>query len=113
MARCVILHSETGLLVARSSVLLVGTMTKKQYSSLKVGDKVKLLVDKPGYFDRLAPRRRGIVASGSIGVIGAVNVPNVTGREITFACVDFPCDWMGGRWQRVAARAEEMELVQA
>ena len=68
-------------------------MTPKQFKNLKVGDKVVLIEPRLEYgCGYPVPGGRAAVSAGSVGVVGAVNVPAVRGAERNFACIDFPPD---------------------
>ena len=67
-------------------------MTQKQFKALNIGDRVTLAVPRNDYTCGHKTADGLIyVPAGTIGVIGAVNVPYVTGRDGRhgFACVDF------------------------
>lgn len=66
-------------------------MKKTHFARLAKGDKATLSVSAPiygQYYD--VPGKRCFVAPGTQGTIGAAKVPNVTGPEGYFHCLDFP-----------------------
>ena len=56
-------------------------------NKVKVGDKVRLKKDLEGYY-RYGGKIH-MVPAGTIGTVGAIDCPAVTGRERNFICVDF------------------------
>lgn len=71
-------------------------MTQHKFRRLKVGDRVTLVERRPAY-SQCYPTvdGRAFLPPGSEGVVGAVRVPSVTGRNGVarlFVCVDFPPD---------------------
>ena len=108
-------------------------MTAKQFKQLKIGDRVRLTVARPDYScGHKTPDGRMYIPVGTVGVIGVVNVPFVSGpnRKQGFACLDVPagsfkfenCNgvravhWSEtqtdqGNFFRCAVVAEEIELV--
>jgi hypothetical protein len=71
-------------------------MTLYKFQRLKVGDRVTLAVARPSYScGHPAVHGRVYVAKGESGVVGSVNVPQVTTglgrplRKYGFACIDF------------------------
>jgi hypothetical protein len=57
-------------------------------SKFKVGDQVITLRDYYPYYSNYAGNPVVLIPKGSVGIIGAVDVPKVS-REGTFNCVDF------------------------
>ena len=62
---------------------------KAKANALKVGDLVELLVDVVPYYSGYAGNPKVLITKGTIGRIGAVNVPPVRGNGANFLCVDF------------------------
>lgn len=64
-----------------------------QFRRLKIGDTVTLSERRLvyGHFPE-GWDGRAYIPAGTQGVIGATNVPTVTGKERVFVCVDFPPD---------------------
>lgn len=65
----------------------------------KVGDKVKLTVEKEPYYSNYGGNPKVIIPAGTIGTVAAVNVPCVVRHRCiiqdhgdTFTCVDFVLD---------------------
>lgn len=97
---------------------------KSNRPALAVGDRVRLLVDKEPYYSGYAGNPKIVITAGTIGTVGAVDVPPVTVRkwskrqEEDFTCVDFnlPGVYQGDErhnntvW-RAAVYRDEMEKV--
>ena len=58
-------------------------------SKFQIGDKVEILIDKEPYYSDYAGNPKVVIPKGSVGTIGAVNVPSVCREGVTFNCVDF------------------------
>ena len=66
-------------------------MTNYKFNKLRVGDNVTLAVMRPEYScGHRTSDGRIYIPAGTTGVVGAVRVPAVRGRERYFVCVDFP-----------------------
>ena len=61
-------------------------MTRKHFT---VDQQVKLLVDKVPYYCGYAGNPKVTIPAGTVGTVGAVDVPYVVRRNKTFTCVDF------------------------
>lgn len=62
--------------------------------ALRIGDKVVLTKDKEAYYSGYGNNPKVVIKAGTIGVVGAVDTPQVRkpiGRHAneTFTCVDF------------------------
>ena len=70
-------------------------------NKVKVGDAVTVKRTVPAYYNRqaISPSFGLEFCPGMVGRVGRVDVPNVTGREISFVCVDWEHgaakDWDG------------------
>lgn len=65
-------------------------MNQNKFKKLKVGDKVTLAKPLENYSGGSVWDTPRFIKAGTEGVVGAANVPAVTGRERNFVCVDFP-----------------------
>ena len=91
------------------------------WPQLELGSKVYLKVDAVPYYSGYAGNPKVLIKAGTVGVVGAVDVPPVCcprgERPISFACVDFhlPGMFQGNpefnhcTW-RVAVRCDQMTL---
>jgi len=57
--------------------------------NFKVGDKVTVKTPVEAYYSGYAGNPKCITEPGEIGIVGAIEVPYVTGNNCTFVCVDF------------------------
>jgi len=77
-------------------------MKKTKWNNLKIGDKVQLSNSRPIY--GCGFREHPFIPSGTTGIIGAIKVPFVTGKNGFFACVDFP-------WNAPLVNNKNQELI--
>jgi len=75
-------------------------------SKFRVGDRVRLRIDRVPYYSGYAGRPSVILPAGMAGIIGAVDVPPVRGRGGNFNCVDVVLN--GVDW-RCSALDRELE----
>jgi len=68
---------------------------------VKVGDRVKVKERVEGYYSNYGVNPPIFLEPGMVGVVGAIDVPNVTRDNVSFVCVDFFCP-ATGRTERAA-----------
>ena len=66
-------------------------------SDLHVGDRVTVKERVEGYYSNYGGRPAIFLEPGTVGVVGAINVPSVRRENVSFVCVDFYCPIATGR----------------
>lgn len=74
-------------------------MMKK--SDVKLGDRVTVKERVEGYYSRYGGNPAIFLEPGTVGVVGAIDVPSVCREGVSFVCVDFLCP-ATGRIERAA-----------
>ena len=60
---------------------------------VKIGQRVRLKAEQSLYYGRdYAGNPFAFATAGAVGVVGAVDVPPVTGNRANFCCIDVPAD---------------------
>lgn len=80
-------------------------------AKFKLGDRVETLIPDEPYYSGYGGNPRIVIPAGTVGVIGAVDVPAVRhrkGKPYTFFCVDFEIE--GKHW-RGSYYKDEIKLV--
>jgi hypothetical protein len=74
-------------------------------TKFQIGHKVITLIDKEPYYSNYGGNPKIIIPKGTIGYVGAVNVPVVhnIGKGLHFNCVDFEIEgktWRGSYYDK-------------